>query len=177
MPAERRVGMDHEHYDWLPLSTRGVLRRPEQACVAICVLVTLEHTEWRPPEGSVQAITSVSGLMPRPFPDYTRLSHREYGHRVGIFRLLNVLEKHGLKPTVAMDAFTAEHYPYLVRHCLGRGCEIIGHGISASRMITSQMPEVVSSAAMAWTIAARPSRRAATSASSCGLKVLTEIYG
>jgi allantoinase len=78
--------MDREHYDWSPLSTRGILRWPEQARVAICVLVTLEHTEWRPPEGSVQAITPVGGLMSRPFPDYTRLSHREYGHRVGIFR-------------------------------------------------------------------------------------------
>ena len=40
-----------------------------------------------------------------------------------------------------MDAITAENYPYLVRHCLDRGCEIIGHGVSVSRMITSQMSE------------------------------------
>jgi allantoinase len=141
MPAQRRVGMDHEHYDWSPLSTRGVLRWPEQARVAICALVNLEHTDWRPPEGSVQVVTSVGGMAERPFPDYTRLSHREYGHRVGIFRILDVLERHGIKATVAMDALTAEHYPYLVRHCLERGCEIIGHGISASRVISSKMSE------------------------------------
>jgi peptidoglycan/xylan/chitin deacetylase (PgdA/CDA1 family) len=50
-----------------------------------------------------------------------------------------VLDKYGIKATVAMDALTAENYPYLVRHCLGRRCEIIGHGISVSRMITSDM--------------------------------------
>jgi allantoinase len=141
MPAQRQVGMDHEHYDWSPLSRRGVLRWPDQARVAVGVLVNLEHTEWRPPEGSVQVVTSGGGLGARPFPDYARLSHREYGHRVGIFRLLDVLEKHGLQATVAMDALTAEHYPYLVRHCLERGCEIIGHGISASQVITSKMSE------------------------------------
>jgi allantoinase len=141
MPAQRRVGMDHEHYDWLPLSRRGVLRWPEQARVAVGVLVNLEHTEWQPPEGSVQVTTSGGGLGVRPFPDYARLSHREYGHRVGIFRLLDVLEKHGLQATVAMDALTAQHYPYLVRHCLERGCEIIGHGISASQMISNKMSE------------------------------------
>jgi allantoinase len=141
MPGERRVGMDHEHYDWSPLSMRGVLRWPEEARLAVCVLVNLEYTEWHPPDGSVQVATSGGGLAVRPFPDYSRLSHREYGHRVGIFRLLDVLEKHGLKPTVAMDALTAEHYPYIVRHCLERGCEIIGHGISVSRMISSQMSE------------------------------------
>ena len=35
----------------------------------------------------------------------------------------------------------ASNYPYLVRHCLDRGCEIIGHGISVNRMITSKMTE------------------------------------
>lgn len=40
-----------------------------------------------------------------------------------------------------MDALTAEHCPYLVQHCLKRGCEIIGHGLSASRLITSEMTE------------------------------------
>ena len=40
-----------------------------------------------------------------------------------------------------MDAMTAENYPYLVRHCLDRGCEFVGHGISVSRMITANMSE------------------------------------
>jgi peptidoglycan/xylan/chitin deacetylase (PgdA/CDA1 family) len=52
-----------------------------------------------------------------------------------------VLDKYGIKPTIAMDALTAEHYPFLVRHCLGRGDEIIGHGIAVNRMITSRMAE------------------------------------
>jgi peptidoglycan/xylan/chitin deacetylase (PgdA/CDA1 family) len=60
---------------------------------------------------------------------------------VGIYRVLDVLERHGIRPTVAMDAMTASNYPYLVRHCLDRGCEIIGHGISVSRMITGNMSE------------------------------------
>ncbi len=143
MPAQRRFGMDHEHYDWSPMSKRGTLRWPDNARVALCVIVNLEHTEWSPPPGSYQSPTLAGGLAPRPFPDYARFSHREYGHRVGIFRVLDALDRHGMKATVAMDALTAENYPYLVRHCLSRGCEIIGHGISASRMLTSQMSEQV----------------------------------
>ena len=141
MPGQRRVGMDHEHYDWLPIVKRGVLRWPDNARVALCVIVNLEHMEWSPPEGSYQLPTLSGGLDPRPFPDYARLSHREYGHRVGIFRVLDVLERHRIKATVAMDVFTAENYPYLVRHCRQRGCEIIAHGMSVSRMITAKMSE------------------------------------
>ncbi len=141
MPAERRFGMDHDHYDWSPFTKRGVLRWPESARVAICVIVNLERFELQAPEGSFQAATLSGGLSARPFPDYMRLSHRDYGHRVGIFRVLDVLEKYEIKPTVAMDALSAEHYPYLVNYCLERGYEIIGHGISVSQMITSDMSE------------------------------------
>ena len=138
MPAERRLGTDHEHHEWSPISTRGKLSWPNGAKVALCVIVTLEHAEWEPPEGSFSA-DQAGGLGVRPFPDYPRFSHREYGHRVGIFRVLDVLERLGIKPTVAMDSQTAEGYPYLVQHCLGRGCEIIAHGVSGSQMISGNM--------------------------------------
>ena len=142
MVAQRRYGMDHPHYEWSPLVSRGILRWPQDARVALCVIVNLEHMEWKPPEGSYTLeLSGGLGQGSRPYPDYARLTHREYGHRVGIFRVLDLLEKYGIKPTVAMDALTAENYPYLVNHCLNRGCEIIGHGMSASRMITSQMSE------------------------------------
>ena len=141
MPAERKPGMDHQHYDWSPLNTREPLRWPDQARLALCPIIVLEHMEWQPPSGSFQAANLAGGSVARPFPDYARISHREYGHRVGIFRVLDVLDKHGIKATVAMDALTAENYPYLVRHCLDRGCEIIGHGMSVSRMITSDMSQ------------------------------------
>ena len=141
MPAERRYGMDHEHYAWSPISTRGVLRWPEPARVALCVVVNLEHMEWEPPPGYFEARRLTGGLGRLPSPDYVRLTHREYGHRVGIFRVLDVLEKHRIPATIAMDALTAEHYPYLVRHCRERGAEFIGHGVSVSRMITSNMSE------------------------------------
>ena len=140
MPAERRPGMDHEHYEWSPINRRAPLRWPDGARIALCVVVTLEKMEWEAPPGSITA-TLAGGLGDRPFPDYARVSHREYGHRVGIFRVLDVLEKHGIRPTVAMDAMTAEANPYLVSHCRQRAAEIIGHGISVSQMITGRMTE------------------------------------
>ena len=52
MPAERSFGMDHNHYDWSPFTKRGVLRWPEGARVALCVIVNLERFEWQAPEAS-----------------------------------------------------------------------------------------------------------------------------
>jgi allantoinase len=149
MSADRRYafpdvhfGMDHAHYDWSPLNgTRRKLEWPNKARVALCVIVTLEHAEWKSPADSYQVPNFAGGYGWGPFPDVTAWSHREYGHRVGVFRVLDVLEKRGVTPTVAMDALTAEHYPFLVSHCAKRGCEIIAHGIAANRVITSRMTE------------------------------------
>lgn len=135
MPGERRYGMDHEHYEWSPIPDRRTLSWPDNNRVAFCVIINLEHLEWM----SEEPYFHVATLHDRPFPDYRNYSQRQYGHRVGIFRLLGVLEKYGIKPTVAIDVLTLENYPYLVKYCIDKGFELIGHGISINRMITSQM--------------------------------------
>lgn len=143
MPGDRSHGMDHEYYDWSPITTRKTLHWPNEARVALCVIISLDHFEWHQPEGYREVEDLAGGLTIRsvPFPDYPRYAHRDYGHRVGIFRVLDVLQKHGIRPTIAMDALTAENYPYLVKYCLQLGCEIMAHGMSVRRMITSEMSE------------------------------------
>jgi peptidoglycan/xylan/chitin deacetylase (PgdA/CDA1 family) len=147
--------MDHDHYDWSPIVGRPPLEWPGGARVALTVIVALEHVEWAPPEGTYQSPNLYMHLaLHRPVPEFWSVSHREYGHRVGIFRVLGVLAKHGITPTIALDAMTARHYPWLVRYCIERKCEFIAHGISASRMITSRMSETEERAYIAESIGA-----------------------
>ncbi|MFT7597970.1 MAG: allantoinase [Acidimicrobiales bacterium] len=141
MPADGTVGMDHDQYEWSPIPTRTPFAWPGGEPLALGAMVLLEHYEWQPPEDAYTLRSASGGLIKLPDPDYLRLTHREYGHRVGIFRLLDTLERHAVPPTVAIDVLTAEHYPWLVNHCVERGCEIVAHGIAASRMITSKMSE------------------------------------
>lgn len=145
MPAERKPGMDNDFYAWSPISTRPKLQWPNNARVALCVILNLEHYEWNPPEGTYQA-PSMGGLGRGAFPDLRSFSHHEYGNRVGIFRVLNILDKYGIKPTIAMDAAVAENYPFLIEECQKRGAEFIGHGLTFTRMITSNMAEEEESA-------------------------------
>tara|TARA_B100001750_G_scaffold247316_1_gene272643 strand:- start:612 stop:1448 length:837 start_codon:yes stop_codon:yes gene_type:complete len=112
---------------------------PDEKPLAVGALVLLEHYEWDPPEDAYSLRNASGGLIKLPAPDYVQLTHREYGHRVGVFRLLDALDRHGIPVTVAVDALTAIHYPWLMRHILERNCEIVGHGISASRLVTSKM--------------------------------------
>ena len=139
MPADRSPGMDHPHYQYSPIPTRPKLMWPDEKPLAVGALVLLEHYEWDPPEDAYSLRNASGGLIKLPAPDYVQLTHREYGHRVGVFRLLDALDRHGIPVTVAVDALTAIHYPWLMHHILERNCEIVGHGISASRLVTSKM--------------------------------------
>ena len=68
MPAQRTFGMDHPHHEWSPIITRPALRWPNDARVALCVVLVLEHMEWQVPEGAFQVANLSGGSAPRAFP-------------------------------------------------------------------------------------------------------------
>jgi hypothetical protein len=63
------------------------------------------------------------------------------GERVGVFRIFDVLDKYGIVPTLALDAMTADNYPYLVAVGKDRGAEFIAHGIGRREIIHAGMSE------------------------------------
>ena len=121
MPAKRAYGMDQEFYAWSPIVARPPLRWPEGAWVALAVIVNLEHWDWEVPAGTPVAVSPMggpegmwTGNQPQ-FPDIGGYGNHEYGNRVGIFRILAVLDKYDITPTLALDNAVADHYPTLVK--------------------------------------------------------------
>jgi allantoinase len=134
------AGMDQPHYAWSPVPGRPSFQWPSSKPVAVAVVILVEHVEFSPPEGSLQTLIP-GGVGPFPFPNLPLLAHREYGHRVGVFRVLDALRRHGAVPSVAIDAMSAERYPYIVERCREQGAEFVAHGISVSRVISQAMVE------------------------------------
>src|SRR6266851_9750029 len=141
MPAKRAYGMDQEFYPWSPIVTRPVLRLPDNARVALAVIVNLEHWDWKVPPNTPLAVTPLGGPEgmwtgnQANFPDIGGYGNHEYGNRVGIFRVLAVLDKYGIKPTLALDKAVADNYPFLIEEGQRRGAEFIAHGLSRRRLI------------------------------------------
>src|SRR6201982_1390521 len=141
MPAKRAYGMDQNVYPWSPIVTRPVLRWPEDARVALAVIVNLEHWDWAVPAGTPVAVSPMggpegiwTGNQPQ-FPDIGGWGNHEYGNRVGIFRILAVLDKYRITPTLALDKAVADHYPTLVEEGQRRGAEFISHRLSSGRPV------------------------------------------
>ena len=148
----RRPGMDHDLYRYSALPHRAPLRWPGGAPVAAWVVLYLEYWELATPPGDHRA-PGVHGHWGHFFPDYRTYSYREYGNRVGFFRVLECLDRHAVPVTVAANSSALTRYPELVEECLRRGWEIVPHGSHATRMITSAMTEAAERAVIAEAIA------------------------
>ena len=126
----RRYGMDHERYDWSMLPERKPVAWPNQARVALWVVPALE---WFPLNMAGQPFKP-PGAMQTAYPDLRHYTLRDYGNRVGIFRIMKALEKHGIRPTVAVNAAVAVRYPSLINECTQRGWEIMANGLDMDHL-------------------------------------------
>lgn len=137
-PQSAAPGYDHPWFEWSPIIERKTPAWPQPALVAVCVLLPLWAVEW---EVEAPAVPPMGGRGVAPAPDYPRMSHREFGHRVGIFRLLDILAAMPIPVTAVVDVLTAECYPGLFRYLRPRISEFVAGGLSGSRPITSVMGE------------------------------------
>ncbi len=126
----RRYGMDHERYDWSMLPDRKPVAWPQQARVALWVVPALE---WFP-LNMAGVPFKPPGAMQTAYPDLRHYTLRDYGNRVGIFRIMQALEKHGIRPTVAVNAAVAVRYPSLIKECTQRGWEIMANGLDMDHL-------------------------------------------
>ena len=117
------------------------------------VTIMLEHRELVPPADGHRDPRIVSPLG-NFAPDWLTWSQHAYGNRVGIFRVLDVLDRFGITPSVALGSAAAEHCPELVDECLRRGACFLAHGTFATRRITSVMSEAEERAHIGESIAA-----------------------
>jgi peptidoglycan/xylan/chitin deacetylase (PgdA/CDA1 family) len=138
MPGGRKAGMDHDIYPYSPIDRRPPFRLPGGARVAFFVLLHFEYRELTPRAGAYRD-PRFRGEFGDFAPEYHTWTYREYGDRIGVFRLLSLFDALGLPVSVAINAAAAERRPNLVEAARSRGYEPVAHGLSATQMITSRM--------------------------------------
>lgn len=134
--------MDNPYVDYRSQaeSERQAITWPGQRNLALVVQVHLEYWEMDPPADALKDARFV-GEYGSFSPDFRTWSQREYGNRVGIFRLLEVLDRYPVKLTVPVNAACVMRHRTLIQQLAGRGAEFVGHGSHASRIVSSQMHE------------------------------------
>jgi peptidoglycan/xylan/chitin deacetylase (PgdA/CDA1 family) len=126
-PLRRQAQMEHDFYSWRDTWSTGRLVWPQGARLGIWLQIA---TEWFPLDISGKPFLPV-GAPSRPWPDTQTYTQRDYGLRVGIFRMMDALQARGLRASALMNARVAERYPLLINYILEAGWETVAAGLDA----------------------------------------------
>ena len=94
---------------------------PNGARVAVWVIPNVEHFHLE---------------IGSPAPDVRNFSRRDYGNRVGLWRLMEVLTRHKIRGTVALNAEIGIYYPRIMQAMIDLDWELMGHGLTNSKIMS-----------------------------------------
>ncbi len=135
--ARRHRGMDHDLYPWSKQSERAPIVWPSGKGVAVALFVNLEWFPITPSDTPFRA----PGHMQTAYPDFRHYTAREYGTRVGFYRMLDAFAKGGARATIAVNAAIAERYPSIIADIVAAGHEIVAHSTDMNGTIASGLDE------------------------------------
>lgn len=123
----------HGRFPYSPWTARRRESWPGGRKLAVYLGVNLEHFSFGEGLGAELAPGG-------PPPDILNYAWRDYGNRVGAFRLIELLDELALPCTVLLNSAMYHHAPELVAAHRARGDEIAGHGRTNSER-QSTLPE------------------------------------
>lgn len=123
----------HGRFPYSPWTARARESWPSGRKLAVYLGVNLEHFAFGEGLGAELAPGG-------PQPDVLNYTWREYGNRVGGFRLVQLLDELELPATVLLNSAMYHHAPELVAAHRARGDEMAGHGRTNSER-QSTLPE------------------------------------
>jgi len=118
--------------DYSAIVDRPPITWPNNARVAFWVAPNVEHYEYLPDYDGVR------NPWPRtPYPDAREYSYRDYGNRVGFWRMLEVLDQYRIKCCVSLNLAVLEHYPEVGKAMVERDWDFMSHGIYNTRYLNT----------------------------------------
>jgi allantoinase len=106
---------------------RKPFKWPGNKTLAVWIAPNVEIWHYDSPAG-----TGVSPNVRNIVPDVINYAWREYGMRVGLWRIADTLDAAGVKATVALNSAVTEAHPKALQEMKKRGWEFMGHGITNS---------------------------------------------
>ena len=118
---------DPDIYAYSPYNNRPKITWPNGARVAFWVAPNIEFYETYPPPNPVRQD------MSRPPPDVVFYSHRDYGNRTGIWRMMEAMDRYGVRGSVSLNVAVCDHHPEIIEACVERDWELFSHGVYNTR--------------------------------------------
>ncbi len=98
-------------YDFEPIICREPVRFPKGERLAVLIYVNIEHV----PFGSTALAHAIYPGTLQFSPDILNHGWRDYGNRVGLWRIMDAMDKHGFRGTVNLNSDVCREYPQIIR--------------------------------------------------------------
>lgn len=127
------------HYNYVPISKRQPLKFPDGKKVALIMTFNLETWDLvkdteKPYYAGGPAL--LPNALPGNVPDYPNYSWREYGQRVGIWRMYDLFDELGVAASCTTNAVTFERRREMTDACLERGWELLAHNYEQGELLS-----------------------------------------
>jgi len=126
----RRKGLDHDLFSMRYLVDSKPVNWPGGKPVALWVSVDID---WFPLDMGSKPFVPPGGMV-KAYPDVWNYTARDYGNRIGIYRLLDVMTAAGATATAFINGEVARRYPLLLDAVGEAGWEIAAHGLDMGHL-------------------------------------------
>ncbi len=126
-------------FPFVPITQRRQLTWPNGARVALWVIPNIEFFGLDDPMPG-----NHNERIPREqakIPMVRAWAQREYGNRVGIWRIMQVLDNYGIRATAALNSDICDHQPQIIDAGLERKWEFMGHNETNAIRLNEMPPE------------------------------------
>jgi allantoinase len=122
-------------FEYRPAIGRRKLELPGGARVALWIGLNIEHYPFGRPGISISPITASLPVDPMNY------GWRDYGPRVGVWRVMDVLDRLGMRASVLLNSDVCERYPAIVEEGRRRGWAWLAHGRDNATLQTGMSPD------------------------------------
>jgi peptidoglycan/xylan/chitin deacetylase (PgdA/CDA1 family) len=127
-------------YDYVALPDRRPLRFPNGARVALIITINLEYWEKSRQGQKEPLFTGGPMTIPHGLPgdvwDTANWTWREYGQRVGVWRLIDLFDKFDIKPSCTVNGLLMVERRRIVDAVNERGWELVPHNWAQNDLLT-----------------------------------------
>jgi allantoinase len=117
-------------YPYVPLPARKPIHWPNDARVAFYIGLNLEHYRIDAPATSI--FPGTASLVPDPL----NYGWRDYGPRVGVWRMMELLDQLGIRASVLLNSEVCDQYPEIIEAGRKREWVWLAHGTTNSTLHT-----------------------------------------
>ncbi|MBU3063936.1 polysaccharide deacetylase family protein [Nocardia sp. NEAU-G5] len=124
------MSTDTTLFDYSPITDRAPIHWPGGKRVAFYVGLNIEHFYVDLPGTAIYEGTTALT------PDALNYGWRDYGPRVGIWRVIDTLDKYGVRASALLNSDVGERYPQIIEAGRARNWAWLAHGSSNSHLHT-----------------------------------------